>query len=152
MKSWSPQWTMRLAWHHLCAYHLQGMHKQYVRSTFEHEGDPPATMSNMHWYRVFKRGSVVALASVGVRAKTRELLSAGTRLEEYGVFLTPFAMGVVIPSSLPPPTVARKLDNFCNRQILSRAISKHVSQTEGEAPLGSFGIAIVLVCCILLDL
>ena len=110
--------------------------------TFVQEGGPHNQNGNMHWYRVFMQGSVVALASVGVRAKTRELLSAGTRLEEYGVFLTPFAMGVVIPSSLPPPTVARKLDNFCNSLILSQdeLVSKEVM-----AHLGSFGVAKVPV-------
>ena len=62
------------------------------------------------------------------------------------MFLTPFAMGVVIPWSLPPPTVARRLEIFCNSQV------RNQSSACISAHLIYFGIVLVPVCYILLDL
>ena len=132
-------------------YQIQGMHKQSVHFHFGHmrTGSPQLEVDSIYWHGVFKQESFIILASVGVRAKTKELLSAGTRLEEYGVFLTSFAIGLVIPSSLPPPTVARRLDNFCNSQNLSepRAISIACMLAQTEVTIsGSFGTGKALEC------
>ena len=129
------------------------MQELYIRGSPTAEGGPLTTnKDNIYQYRVFRQRSASALASVGVRAKTRELLSAGTRLAEYGVFLTPFAMGVVIPSSLPPPTVARSLDNFCSSQILSRASIMHACSDREKSAFGfTWYHKSARVCCILLN-
>lgn len=126
------------------------MHEQYVQFHLKHmrTGSPQLKVDSIYWHGVFKQESFIVLASVGVRAKTRELLSAGTRLEEYGVFLTSFAMGLVIPSSLPPPTVARRLDNFCNSQNSEPpaiSIACMLAQTEVTIS-GSSGTAKALAC------